>query len=62
VKVGDESPACFSGIFSLKEVKNGVEAQGLQIQNLPHKGAKNPDREDDRVFTLHLQPLLSKVG
>ena len=52
----------FQGIFSLKEVKNGVEAQGLQIQNLPHKRAGNPDREDDRVFALRLQPLLGEVG
>ena len=46
----------------LKEVKNGVEAQSLQIQNLPHKRAGNPDREDDRVFALHLQPLPGEVG
>jgi len=48
------SPACLSGIFPLKEVKHGVEAQGLQIQNLPHKRAGNPDCEDDWMFAFHL--------
>ena len=60
--MGDESPVYFSGIFPLKEVENGVEAQGLQIQNLPDKRAGNPYREDDRMFTLRLQPLSGEVG